>query len=82
MMSDIISSLEHEWKMDNLAEKVWFVTGTSAGLGRALAERIVERGGRVFATARNKADVNDLAALGEARVATAELDVADPHIAS
>ena len=63
--------------MDNFAEKVWFVTGASAGLGRALAERIVERGGRVVATARNKADVNDLAALDEARVATAELDVAD-----
>jgi NADP-dependent 3-hydroxy acid dehydrogenase YdfG len=40
---------------------VWFITGCSTGLGRALAQLIVERGWNLVATARDKARVMDLA---------------------
>jgi NAD(P)-dependent dehydrogenase (short-subunit alcohol dehydrogenase family) len=33
------------------ASKVWFITGTSSGFGRALAEEVIARGDRVVATA-------------------------------
>lgn len=57
---------------------VWFVTGASAGLGRALCECILERGDRLVATARNPATIADLAAHGSDRVAIATLDVTRP----
>ena len=40
--------------------KVWFVTGSSRGLGRALVEVALEAGDCVAATARNPARLQDL----------------------
>jgi NAD(P)-dependent dehydrogenase (short-subunit alcohol dehydrogenase family) len=40
--------------------KVWFVTGSSRGLGRALVEVALEAGDRVAATARNPERLQDL----------------------
>ena len=40
---------------------VWFITGCSTGFGRELAKLIVARGWPVVVTARNKAQVEDLA---------------------
>ncbi|WP_079314191.1 SDR family NAD(P)-dependent oxidoreductase [Microbispora sp. GKU 823] len=40
--------------------KVWFVTGSSRGLGRALVEAALEGGDRVVATARKPAQLDDL----------------------
>jgi NAD(P)-dependent dehydrogenase (short-subunit alcohol dehydrogenase family) len=40
--------------------KVWFVTGSSRGLGRALVEVALEAGDRVAATARNPERLRDL----------------------
>lgn len=40
--------------------KVWFVTGSSRGLGRALVEVALEAGDRVAATARNPERLHDL----------------------
>ena len=58
-----------------MAEKVWFITGTSRGFGRAWVEAALTRGDRVAATAR---DVSSLDALvdrfGES-VLPMELDV-------
>ena len=58
-----------------MAEKVWFITGTSRGFGRAWAEAALARGDQVAATAR---DVSSLDALvdrfGES-VLPLELDV-------
>ncbi len=54
---------------------VWFITGCSKGLGRALAEEALSRGYRVVATARR---IGDLADLGEATpdaLLALELDV-------
>ena len=58
-----------------MANKVWFITGTSKGFGRVWAEAALARGDRVAATAR---DVTTLAPLVErygTRVAAIALDV-------
>jgi NAD(P)-dependent dehydrogenase (short-subunit alcohol dehydrogenase family) len=54
---------------------VWFITGCSTGFGRELAIQALEQGYRTVVTARNPADVSDLAALGDALVLA--LDVTD-----
>src|SRR5581483_4630267 len=59
------------------SDKVWFITGSSSGLGRGLVEGCIERGFRVVATARNPASVSDLA-LASDRVITPALNVEDP----
>ncbi len=40
--------------------KVWFITGTSTGLGRTLAEEVVRRGERLVATVRKEGTNSDL----------------------
>jgi NAD(P)-dependent dehydrogenase (short-subunit alcohol dehydrogenase family) len=57
--------------------KVWFVTGSSRGLGRNFVEAALSRGDKVAATARTTASLDELvAAYGEA-VLPLELDVTD-----
>lgn len=41
-------------------KKVWFITGTSAGIGRSLAEEALAQGYRVVATARKPEVLQDL----------------------
>jgi len=60
------------------ADPVWFITGCSTGFGRALAERVLARGWRVVATARDAARVADLADGADDRVLAVALDVTDP----
>ncbi|KAI0671224.1 NAD-P-binding protein [Trametes maxima] len=56
--------------------RIWFITGTSTGLGRALAELILERGECVVATARQPAALDDLSACyGRDQLAVLKLDV-------
>jgi NAD(P)-dependent dehydrogenase (short-subunit alcohol dehydrogenase family) len=63
-------------------EKTWFITGSSRGFGRAIAEAALHRGDRVVATARKPDQLDDLAhAYGE-RVLTHGLDVTDPAAAN
>jgi NAD(P)-dependent dehydrogenase (short-subunit alcohol dehydrogenase family) len=57
--------------------KTWLITGAARGLGRALTERLLERGDRVAATARTPARLDDLAERHGDRVWIAELDVCD-----
>lgn len=40
--------------------KVWFITGTSSGFGRALAEEVLAKGDKVVATARKPEVLQDL----------------------
>jgi len=61
--------------MSNLRNQVTLVTGCSSGIGRALTGELQRQGHRVFATARRKEALADLAATG---VETASLDVNDP----
>lgn len=57
--------------------RVWFITGTSTGFGRALAEAVAERGDYLVAAARNTAAVSDLARSHPDRVNVAQLDVTE-----
>ncbi|MFJ5224070.1 SDR family NAD(P)-dependent oxidoreductase [Streptomyces sp. NPDC088400] len=58
--------------------KVWFITGTSRGIGRAFAESALERGDKVAATARNAATLEDLVTkYGDDAVLPLALDVTD-----
>jgi NAD(P)-dependent dehydrogenase (short-subunit alcohol dehydrogenase family) len=57
--------------------KVWFITGTSRGFGRAWAEAALERGDRVAATARDVASLDELVHRFGDRVLPMALDVTD-----
>ncbi|GAA0363327.1 SDR family oxidoreductase [Actinoallomurus spadix] len=58
--------------------RVWFITGTSTGLGRAIADAALARGERVVATARDPQSVKDLAERAPGLVRAVALDVTDP----
>lgn len=59
--------------------KVWLITGSSRGLGRALAEAVLAAGHRLLATSRDPRDLGALPASENLR--TAALDVTDPQAA-
>ncbi len=64
--------------MDLRDATVW-VTGASAGIGRALVEPLLESGARVVATARREAPLRELAKEhGEDKVASVAGDLTDP----
>ena len=44
--------------MDNLATRVWLVTGAAKGLGRAIVNAALQNGDRVIATSRNAAGIH------------------------
>ncbi|MWA08329.1 oxidoreductase [Streptomyces sp. BA2] len=58
--------------------KVWFITGTSTGLGRALAHEVIAAGERLVATARDTSTLGDLVSAAPDRVRAVPLDVTDP----
>jgi len=60
-----------------MAEKVWFITGTSRGFGREWAIAALDRGDKVAATARNTASLDDLVAKYGDAVLPLQLDVTD-----
>ncbi|WP_395677648.1 SDR family oxidoreductase [Inquilinus sp.] len=60
-----------------MAGKVWFITGTSKGLGRAWAEAALARGDQVAATARDLSTLCGLVHEYGAQVAPIRLDVTD-----
>ena len=57
--------------------KTWLITGTSRGLGRALAEAVLDSGDTLLATARRPEQLADLAERYGDRVRTLALDVTD-----
>ncbi len=57
--------------------KVWFVTGSSRGLGRQFVEAALSRGDKVAATARNSATLKDLVATYGDAVLPLDMDVTD-----
>ena len=61
--------------------KVWFITGSAAGLGRNIAEAVLESGDRLIATARDPRRLEALINKYGNRVRAAPLDVADEDAA-
>ena len=61
--------------------KVWLVTGSASGLGRNIAEAVLESGDRLVATARDPRRLQDLVEKYGDQVRTAALDVADENAA-
>jgi len=56
-------------------ERVWFITVSSTGLGRALTEAVLARGERAVVTGRAPERVRDLIVRYPAQVLVLELDV-------
>jgi NAD(P)-dependent dehydrogenase (short-subunit alcohol dehydrogenase family) len=63
--------------LQDVAEKVWFITGTSRGFGREWAIAALERGDKVAATARDTATLSDLAQTYGDALLPIQLDVND-----
>ncbi|HWO36956.1 MAG TPA: oxidoreductase [Candidatus Acidoferrum sp.] len=61
--------------------KVWLITGSSRGLGRALAEAVLSAGDKLVATARTLAQLADLVRRFGDQVRTVALDVTDERAA-
>jgi len=63
------------------APQVWLITGSSRGLGRALAQAVLDDGHKLVATARNPAQLADLAERYGDQVRTVALDFIDEQAA-
>src|SRR5258708_12554680 len=61
--------------------KVWLVTGSASGLGRNIAEAVLESGDRLAATARDTKRLDDLVKKYGDRVRAVPLDVTDESAA-
>ena len=61
-----------------MPQRVWFITGSSEGLGRALTETVLARGERAVVTARTPERVRDLIERYPAQALVLELDVTRP----
>ena len=58
--------------------RVWFVTGCSSGMGRALAEALAKSGDRAVITARSVNQIREIALIAPDRLLALALDIADP----
>jgi NAD(P)-dependent dehydrogenase (short-subunit alcohol dehydrogenase family) len=61
-----------------MADQVWFITGSSRGLGRSIVEEALAAGRTVVATARRTSSLDDLAERYSDQLLTTALDVTDP----
>ncbi len=55
--------------------KIWFITGSSRGLGRSLTEAVLSKGDKVAATARDPKLLNDLVEKYPEQILPLQLDV-------
>ncbi|MDP4789066.1 MAG: SDR family NAD(P)-dependent oxidoreductase, partial [Haliea sp.] len=58
-------------------EKIWFITGASRGIGRAIAERALEAGDKIAIVARGE-ELEALAREFGERCMACRADVSDP----
>jgi NAD(P)-dependent dehydrogenase (short-subunit alcohol dehydrogenase family) len=68
------------WWLENcegkhMKAKTWLVTGCSSGLGRAIADAVLENGDNLVATARDTQQLADLSDIYRDRVSLVTLDV-------
>jgi NAD(P)-dependent dehydrogenase (short-subunit alcohol dehydrogenase family) len=61
--------------------RTWLITGSSRGLGRELAQAVLEDGDNAVATARHPDQLDDLVARYGGRIRAVGLDVTDPAAA-
>lgn len=72
----IVSPQKYHKTANNTMSKVWLVTGSSRGLGRAIVEKVLSAGHTVIATARNPSSLSDLVSkYGSDKVLTLAVDV-------
>lgn len=64
-----------EYRRPSTYKRVWFITGSSDGIGRALTEAVLARGERAVVTARKPERVRDLIERYPAQALVVELDV-------
>ena len=64
---------------DKNTSRVWFITGSSTGFGRVLAEILLKQGERVAVTARNPDQIQDLVAGYKDTGLALALDVTQPE---
>ena len=57
--------------------QIWLITGSSRGLGRALAEAVLAAGHKLVATVRDPAQLDDLVERFGERMRSVALDVTD-----
>jgi len=62
-----------------MGNRTWFITGINRGLGRSLAEAILERGDKVAGTARKTIELDSLRAKYGDRLWVAALDLTDAN---
>jgi NAD(P)-dependent dehydrogenase (short-subunit alcohol dehydrogenase family) len=65
-----------------MMSRVWLITGSSRGLGRALAEAVLAAGHKLVATARNPAQLADLVERYGDQVSAVALDVTNEPAAA
>ncbi|OWY66776.1 short-chain dehydrogenase/reductase [cyanobacterium TDX16] len=58
--------------------RVWLITGSSSGFGRAIAQAVLDRGEKVVVTARNPQHVEDIQTKYPDRALAVQLDVTQP----
>lgn len=59
--------------------RVWLITGSSSGFGRAIAQAVLDRGEKVVVTARNPQQVEDIQTKHPDRALAVQLDVTKPE---
>jgi len=59
--------------------RVWLITGSSSGFGRAIATTVLDRGEKVVVTARNPQQVEDIQTKYPDRALAVQLDVTQPE---
>jgi NAD(P)-dependent dehydrogenase (short-subunit alcohol dehydrogenase family) len=64
--------------MSTQNQQVWFITGSSTGFGRVLAEAVLQKGDRVVATARKPKQLQDLTEQYPQHALVVGLDVTKP----
>ena len=57
--------------------KIWFITGISSGLGKALAHSVMENGDFVIGTFRQQTQVDDFNKENEGKAFAILLDISD-----
>lgn len=68
-------------QVNSKRRRVWFMTGTSSGMGYAAAKAALEHGDSVAATARNTSALKELTASFPGQALAIELDVRDEEAA-